>query len=154
MKRQVVATLVQVGLGVVVSTVTVGPMSRSVQRTEPVRVPRGFVETYAVSRQPTVAGANAVWNRVWGSETEVAELSAPGGAVTYKEAARPRPGLPGETPEQYLKYISAVAQVRRYVSGLLKEWHDVSSEPVARSRAAKLNGSVRSPGVEEPTASR
>jgi hypothetical protein len=148
MNKQLASVLAQVGLGVLVSTVSVQPLKQTGKAPEKVRVPRGFVESYAVAHQPTVAGVNAEW--VWDGTSDMAlkDVTLPGEAVSYGEALHARRGQPGETPSQYLGYLSAVARVRRYAEGLLKEWEHKSMIPATLSRGNGAMATVRLPDAD------
>ena len=58
------------------------------------------------------------WDRTLAPQVRAADITLPGGTMTFGQALKLRPGMSDETPTQYLKYLSEVASVRTYVEGL------------------------------------
>lgn len=145
MKSKILATLAAAVLVVSVFAAlsSAGASGKAIKGIGQGPIPRAFVEAYAVSHQPTVAGANAEWNKELAPQKTITDITLPGGTMTYEEALHPRQGLPGETPEQYLNYLSEVGRVRQYVRDLSRKWSEAGSEFLAQQDAIVAEGLVQ-----------
>jgi hypothetical protein len=137
MKHKILVVLVQAGLALSVSMVSVGALGKAVKATGQEMIPTAFVEAYAASQQAVLTGARAVWSHALAPQVRITDVTAPGGVITYGEALHPRKGQPDETPHQYLTYLSEVATVRKYAQGLVQQWKQESAER-SRKQAREL----------------
>jgi len=128
MKNKFVTILAQVALALSVSLVSVGTMNRAAQPVAQKMVPKAFVEGYARAHESVATPTAVEWDESLVPQVRVEDLTLPGGTMTFGQALKPRSGLSDETPTQYLKYLSEVASVRAYVSGLVRQWNRVSAE--------------------------
>ena len=128
MKHKVVTILAQVVLALSVSLVSVGTMNRAGQPVAQKMVPKAFVAGYARARESGATPAAVEWDKSLAPQVRVADITLPGGTMTFEQALKPRSGMSDETPTQYLKYLSEVASVRQYVEGLLRQWNLASAE--------------------------
>ena len=142
MRNKLLAALLGVVLAFSVWTISAGVSGNVAREIGQGKIPKAFVDAYALSHHPTVAGANAEWNKVLTPQMRASDVTMPGGTMTYGEARHPRHQLPSETPVHYLNYLSEVGKVRRYTDGLLREWNEESSEFVAQQNSTEADGLV------------
>lgn len=147
MKHKVVTILVQGALALSVSLVSVGTMNRAAQPVGQNMIPKTFVEGYARARASGATQTAVEWDRTLAPQVRVADVTLPGGTMTFEQALKPRSGMSDETPTQYLKYLSEVASVRAYVEGLVRQWNRASAELVTWQNR---NEASHNPSVSRP----